>query len=343
MSSHEDEGISIRLGRKAPYTYLGDWVALSNSTVQAKALYWFLSMHINTQRGNTVVWPSRSRMATAIGLKHARSVDRYIRELEALGAINKERKRSTEGDWANNSYLIHQTPPPGYAQPVELLDWYDTQKPPNSAPVPSSQKNQTKRISAAHGVVTSRSLPSHSEVTTVVTHRSHELKEEKLKKTSPLTPQADKAASTAKTATKEGEGNLRDIKKQHPAATAFVAALPTGTKAPGAKWRKRLITEVARLLDAGVDPEQLRRTLLTDMGSAQHWFATFTTRAADLEPSQLKPPAHKPSKKRLQIVTETTETPLAPEERKTHLEAVRAQIRRPRVSIEDRAALASRQ
>ena len=54
------------------------------------------------------------------------------------------------------------------------------------------------------------------------------------------------------------------------------------------------------------------------------------------------PPPSKTHTKQPQFVTGATETPLAPEERKTHLEAVRAQIRRPRVSTEDQTALAGK-
>ena len=139
MSNHLDpDEIVVEIGRRAPFSQLGDWVALSGASAQAKALYWHLSMHINISSGETKAWPSRRMLANALGLKKTSSVDTYIQELVDLEAIDKKARKSSSGGHDTNLYLIHQTPPPGYKGPADIGQWYKSQR--TATTTPSAKK-----------------------------------------------------------------------------------------------------------------------------------------------------------------------------------------------------------
>ncbi|WP_131787344.1 helix-turn-helix domain-containing protein, partial [Protofrankia symbiont of Coriaria ruscifolia] len=127
-SADLDEQIEIAVGRRAPYTQLGDWVALSGITDHAKALYWHLSMHINTRRGDTEVWPTRDVLAEWSGFSRPNSIDRYLTELVDLGAIEIVTSRYANGMRSRNCYMIHQSPPAGYTGPTSLAEFYERRR-----------------------------------------------------------------------------------------------------------------------------------------------------------------------------------------------------------------------
>lgn len=118
-----DETIEVAPGRRAPYTQLGDWVALSGIDDHAKALYWHLSMHINTERGDREVWPRREELADLAGFKRPQSVDRYIADLVAIGAVEVWTIRYANGMRTRSRYVVHAAPPPGYTGPTTLAEW----------------------------------------------------------------------------------------------------------------------------------------------------------------------------------------------------------------------------
>lgn len=58
-----DGSIELVRGRRAPFTKVGDWVALAEVSRNAKALYWLLAAHVNQQREGSAAWPSRRMLA----------------------------------------------------------------------------------------------------------------------------------------------------------------------------------------------------------------------------------------------------------------------------------------
>jgi len=144
----------------------------------------------------------------------------------------------------------------------------------------------------------------------------------------PPTP-SNQSAATIESQPKiqEGEdGKLRQLQKQHPAAAAFVAELPTGGKARGKKHHPALIAEIARLIDGGADLAKVRVALVSELGSAGHWFSTMVTRAQEFTPQRFQPAAHKAPAKPSQGVTQDPVAPAAPEVRGNAMAQIRAAI-----------------
>jgi hypothetical protein len=138
-------------GRTAtPWTDAHDWVGLA-ATVEpaAHSLYVRLKMHLNQKRGDTVCWPGKDSLAEMMGFAKAETLDRYIAQLEAVGAVDVEKR----GVPARCYYRLNEVPadryclasawpvaedrcrPHGsaddpcttgpYAGPLTLAEWYD--------------------------------------------------------------------------------------------------------------------------------------------------------------------------------------------------------------------------
>ncbi|WP_143079131.1 hypothetical protein [Streptomyces monashensis] len=117
-----DHTLEVTLGRRAPFTQVGDWVLLSGADSDARTLYWALSAHLNASRDDNEVWPGLLTLARILGLKKPENVTKYMLQLEVIGAV--EVIRSTTGLVRRNRYIVHQTPPSGYCGPRSMADWY---------------------------------------------------------------------------------------------------------------------------------------------------------------------------------------------------------------------------
>ncbi|MGW5609480.1 hypothetical protein ACWEWI_25960 [Streptomyces sp. NPDC003753] len=117
-----DHTLEVSLGRRAPFTQVGDWVLLSGADSDARTLYWALSAHLNASRDDNEVWPGLLTLARILGLKKPENVSKYMLQLEVIGAI--EVIRSTTGLVRRNRYIVHQTPPADYCGPRSMADWY---------------------------------------------------------------------------------------------------------------------------------------------------------------------------------------------------------------------------
>ncbi|MFF9409860.1 hypothetical protein ACF1B0_30700 [Streptomyces anandii] len=117
-----DHTLEVSLGRRAPFTQVGDWVLLSGVDSDARTLYWALSAHLNASREDNEVWPGLLTLARILGLKKPENVSKYILQLEVIGAV--EVLRSSTGLVRRNRYIVHQTPPAGYSGPQSMADWY---------------------------------------------------------------------------------------------------------------------------------------------------------------------------------------------------------------------------
>ncbi|MCX4792522.1 hypothetical protein OG369_42870 [Streptomyces sp. NBC_01221] len=113
-------------GRRAPFTMLGDWVAVSGVDPNARSIYWDIKAHVNENRGTGTAWPPRDFLALLAGDKQARTMDPYLRQLEAINAIGAERERQVAKMRSRNLYKIHDTPPRGWDGPAshaEVWEW----------------------------------------------------------------------------------------------------------------------------------------------------------------------------------------------------------------------------
>ncbi|MDX3343418.1 hypothetical protein PV409_36275 [Streptomyces sp. ME02-6979.5a] len=113
-------------GRQAPFTMLGDWVAVSGVDPNARSVYWDIKAHVNENRGTGTAWPPRDFLALLAGDKQARTMDPYLRQLEAIDAIGAERERHVAKMRSRNLYKIHDTPPHGWDGPAshaEVWEW----------------------------------------------------------------------------------------------------------------------------------------------------------------------------------------------------------------------------
>ena len=113
-------------GRRAPFTMLGDWVAVSGIDPNGRSLYWDVKAHVNENRGTSTAWPPRDFLAMLAGDKQARTMDPYMRQLEAIDAIGASRERSVAKMRSRNLYKVHDTPPKGWDGPsshAEVWEW----------------------------------------------------------------------------------------------------------------------------------------------------------------------------------------------------------------------------
>lgn len=123
-----EEQLEIVAGRTAPYTTVPDWISLHLVLdPQAKALYNVLAAHVNVLRGDGKVWPTRLALAEMLGFSREQSVDRYIKQLLAAGAIETEEIRRSNGA-KGVRYTVHQVPPKGYDGPCTLAEWYQRRR-----------------------------------------------------------------------------------------------------------------------------------------------------------------------------------------------------------------------
>ncbi|MFG2775315.1 hypothetical protein [Streptomyces sp. NPDC048350] len=138
-----DHAFEAALGRRAPFTMVGDWVLLCGASTDARTLYWSLSSHINVTRDDTEVWPGLVTLARLLQLKKPEQVARYMLELEVIGAVDV--MRSQAGLVRRNRYVIHQTPPAGYSGAQSLGQWYGLNRPSQQSGEAETQEQRKER------------------------------------------------------------------------------------------------------------------------------------------------------------------------------------------------------
>lgn len=122
------EQLEVQVGRRAPYSQVGDWVLLAPIRPHAKTLYWALSAHINTSRDDTRVWPTQDMLAEILGLSRGDKVKPYMDELVAIDAVAVRKARYAGGLRERSVYTIHQSPPEGFAGVASLKAFYAARK-----------------------------------------------------------------------------------------------------------------------------------------------------------------------------------------------------------------------
>lgn len=98
------------------FVQVPDWITNSGISDGAYRLYAVLGTYASRDR--LTCHPARSTLAERTG-KNIRSVTRYLRELEDLGAIRVTHRRSEENpkEWISNEYMLITTPPASVSRP----------------------------------------------------------------------------------------------------------------------------------------------------------------------------------------------------------------------------------
>jgi hypothetical protein len=282
----------LEAGRASPFSMLPDWVALSGIPAKAQALYWQLAMHLNQRRGDRVVYPSRQSLAHRLGMKQARSVDRYLTDLIRIGAIDKRTTRIAGGMRARNRYVLHQAPPPDHPGPASLADL---------APGTGRRSTERQAISdpgetAGRHVVRKHALPERAPAHPGSTRpRTHEGRTDAPGQCAPAHPNQTKNNHTQKNQTKTSPSPQSPIPAtdtQTREAEAVARALPR-------QWRlseatvQRAVPFLAQALHEGWTPAQLQYELTRDMTGARSPSGVLIQRLRELSapPPAPTPPA----------------------------------------------------
>lgn len=122
MTTIPDE-FSARQGRHYPYSQPGDWVLLADVSQGAKLLYWALMAHTSAGR-EWKCWPKQAALGAMIGDVSERSVRRWTKQLERVGAVDVEEVRDPDRKTRRLIYTVHQTPPDDYQGHDGLATWY---------------------------------------------------------------------------------------------------------------------------------------------------------------------------------------------------------------------------
>ena len=127
MTTDDDlsERFEVARGRSSgPFVMVPLWVML-NASAKARALYEALAAHRDWwATGHLVEDVEVSALASLIDVADRKSVRRYVRELEDLGAVEVVRRTTPEGMLGANVYVIHDVPPDGFARPRTLKEYY---------------------------------------------------------------------------------------------------------------------------------------------------------------------------------------------------------------------------
>ncbi|MFD0352993.1 hypothetical protein ACFVHW_04475 [Streptomyces sp. NPDC127110] len=139
--------LEVKEGRTAPYTMIPHWIILHGQLdPQAKAVYSVLLMHVNRNRGDGLAWPTRKTIAQMLNWSREQSPDKYLAQLEAVGAIETELFTRHDGS-AGIRYYVHQTPPAGYDGPTSLTEWRDRKRAEEAA-APARRPGRPRKAAA---------------------------------------------------------------------------------------------------------------------------------------------------------------------------------------------------
>ena len=89
------------------FVIIPNWI-LEAASGTALKLYGILSTYLSATA--STAWPSRKTLATRLGLSRAESVDKYLRELEDLGALRIEPRYRADGGQTSSGYRILRSP-----------------------------------------------------------------------------------------------------------------------------------------------------------------------------------------------------------------------------------------
>jgi hypothetical protein len=100
MGDENDDGPGVR---GTGYTTIPTWVLESDISDRAIRLFVILNRYVGT---NDNAWPSRKTLAEKCGRTSVPSIDRALRELVAIGAIQIEQRRRGDGSLTSSLYWL---------------------------------------------------------------------------------------------------------------------------------------------------------------------------------------------------------------------------------------------
>lgn len=117
----ETDPATLSTGRgHIQYAQVPAWVILSPISAQAVRAYAFIQLHLRA--GENTAFPSMKAIGAALGIKHDFKATRYIDELVAIGAVDRE-QRDIGNLRVRNHYQLHWLPPDTYMGVESLTDW----------------------------------------------------------------------------------------------------------------------------------------------------------------------------------------------------------------------------
>lgn len=244
----------LRQGRRAPYTTLAEWMLLAKVSVGAKAAYWALRAHLHNQDAGATVYPSQPTLAEILDCSQP-SVNRYVKELSDLGAIDKHPPAEAGG---HCTYVLHDTPPDGYQGHASLAEFYAARN--------ADRPARPKLTAITGGKATTPAKQARPELSRVVPNRPERPK---------LTPPPDAPL-------KAPAAHVPDVEAS---AEGYALADSIGLPQPTPGNRRLVAVAADRALALGWSADALRREL-----EGFHLGARWPARVAVTRLERLGPP-----------------------------------------------------
>lgn len=117
----------IRYGRRAPFfAPVPEWILCAGLSPQAVALYAVLLAHVNRKREDGRSFPGMAALAEMLGYRKRQSVAPYLRELEAVGAIEIRDVPCFTGH--RHEYVVNEVPVVGYEGFMSINEFHDARR-----------------------------------------------------------------------------------------------------------------------------------------------------------------------------------------------------------------------
>lgn len=108
MGNQQQKRVTTDTG---PFSIVPHWLVLAPVSDRAVRLYALLARYADNATDQC--WPARQTLADAMGGCSLDSVDRAVRELVQLGALDRQRRSQGPEGRASNLYTLRRVPPTG--------------------------------------------------------------------------------------------------------------------------------------------------------------------------------------------------------------------------------------
>lgn len=105
--------MTVLVSKDIRFAMVPEWVLL-NTDLSPQAIRLYLVLDRHADKDDRTAYPSRARLGELLGVS-AKTVDRALAELIAVGAVTAEKRYDLAGDPTTNRYLVHVVPPEGVA------------------------------------------------------------------------------------------------------------------------------------------------------------------------------------------------------------------------------------
>lgn len=233
-----------------PFVLTYHWLLLFPISAGARDVYQLLVAHINQERGDAKVWPSKASLAAMLRYKKPDSLDKFFEELYDTGLVSVTHSRTDRGMKTRNVYVVRTSCPQGYKGPRSVSQWHvDNSKKNGKSPGDHVPLNQGVRTPQ-----TGVSVPPKQGV---------ELKEFELKEKSP-------PPTSSKNGSVDNSAKARIVEEEFPQNLKnFVLNLDYHGQTPSREELVR-VARAAKRLWGQVEPADLKRRLQHNAGINAH-------------------------------------------------------------------------